>query len=59
LVRSKGFLPQPSLGYRQIVFHALQGAAETVTVLENRAYQAVDARSTLERKQAKANKSSR
>lgn len=45
-------LAMPQVPCRGDVFHALQGAAETVTVLENRAYQAVDARSTLERKQA-------
>jgi hypothetical protein len=34
------------------VFHALQDLEQAVTFLENRAYQAIEARSTLERRQA-------
>lgn len=45
-------LAMPQVHCRGDVFHALQDLEQAVTFLENRAYQAIDARSTLERKQA-------
>jgi hypothetical protein len=45
-------LAMPDVPCRGDVFHALQDLEKAATFLDNRAYQAIDARSSLERKQA-------